>query len=57
MLTLLLVLRVIHILGGVFWAGSSFLLTGFIEPTAETEMSHSTPSVFSSPHVASLLRS
>src|SRR3990172_9506529 len=33
MLTLLLVLRVIHILGGVFWAGSSFLLTGFIEPT------------------------
>jgi uncharacterized membrane protein len=33
MLTLLLVLRVVHILGGVFWAGSSFLLTGFIEPT------------------------
>lgn len=33
MLTLLLVLRVIHILGGVFWAGSSFLMTGFIEPT------------------------
>jgi len=32
MLTLLLVLRVIHILGGVFWAGSSFLMTGFIEP-------------------------
>jgi uncharacterized membrane protein len=33
MLTLLLVLRVLHILGGVFWAGSSFLLTGFVEPT------------------------
>lgn len=33
MLTLLLVLRVIHILGGVFWAGSSFLMAGFIEPT------------------------
>jgi len=32
MLTLLLVLRFIHILGGVFWAGSSFLMTGFIEP-------------------------
>jgi uncharacterized membrane protein len=36
MLTLLLVLRVIHILGGVFWAGSSFLMTGFIEPTVRS---------------------
>src|SRR3970282_148903 len=26
-------LPVFHFLGGVFWAGSSFLLTGFIEPT------------------------
>lgn len=29
-----LVLRIIHILGGVFWAGSAFLLTGFVAPTA-----------------------
>ncbi len=29
-----LVLRIIHILGGVFWAGSAFLLTGYIAPTA-----------------------
>jgi hypothetical protein len=33
MLVLLLILRVIHILGGVFWAGSSFLMTAFVEPT------------------------
>jgi hypothetical protein len=29
-----LTLRIIHILGGAFWAGSAFLLTGFIAPTA-----------------------
>lgn len=33
MLGLLLILRIIHILGGVFWAGASFLLAGFVEPT------------------------
>ena len=25
-------LRIIHILGGVYWAGSAFLLTGFLSP-------------------------
>ena len=29
-----LTLRIIHILGGAFWAGSAFLLTGWIAPTA-----------------------
>lgn len=29
-----LALRIIHILGGAFWAGSAFLLTGWIAPTA-----------------------
>jgi hypothetical protein len=29
-----LVLRIIHIIGGAFWAGSAFLLTGWIAPTA-----------------------
>jgi uncharacterized membrane protein len=33
MVTLLTVLRVVHIVGGVFWAGSSFVMAGFIEPT------------------------
>ncbi|GMR11777.1 MAG: hypothetical protein BMS9Abin28_2621 [Anaerolineae bacterium] len=28
----LLLLRLIHILGGVFWAGSVFMLTGFVGP-------------------------
>ncbi|MFQ5922121.1 MAG: hypothetical protein ACE5M4_04700 [Anaerolineales bacterium] len=28
----LLLLRVIHILGGAFWAGSAFMLTGFVAP-------------------------
>ncbi len=29
-----LILRILHVLGGVFWAGSAFLLTGWIAPTA-----------------------
>jgi uncharacterized membrane protein len=29
---LLIVLRLIHVLGGVFWAGGAFALTGFIAP-------------------------
>lgn len=33
MLVLLLILRIVHILGGVFWAGSSFLMAGYVEPT------------------------
>ena len=28
-----LVLRLLHIFGGVFWAGGTFLLVGYIEPT------------------------
>jgi uncharacterized membrane protein len=32
MVTLLLFLRVVHIGAGVFWAGSAFLMTWFIEP-------------------------
>lgn len=36
MLGLLLILRIIHILGGTFWAGGSLLMTGFIEPTVRT---------------------
>jgi uncharacterized membrane protein len=32
MVTLLLILRLLHILAGVFWAGASFLMTWFIEP-------------------------
>jgi uncharacterized membrane protein len=31
---LVLVLRLIHIFGAVFWAGGSFMLVSFIEPTA-----------------------
>jgi uncharacterized membrane protein len=31
--TLTLVLRFIHIVGGVFWAGAVFLMVGFIFPT------------------------
>ena len=30
-----LLLRIVHITGAAFWAGSSFLLTGFIGPAAE----------------------
>lgn len=33
MRTELLILRLIHILSGVFWAGASFLSTFYIEPT------------------------
>lgn len=29
----LLVLRIIHILGGVFWAGTTFMVAGFFTPT------------------------
>ncbi len=29
-----LALRIIHILGGAFWAGSAFLLTGYVAPAA-----------------------
>ena len=29
-----LVLRLMHIIGGVFWAGGTFLVAGYIEPTA-----------------------
>lgn len=28
----MIILRILHILGGVFWAGSAFLLVGVIEP-------------------------
>jgi uncharacterized membrane protein len=31
--TLTLLLRLIHILAGVFWAGSAFMLAGFLVPT------------------------
>jgi hypothetical protein len=34
MLALLLVLRVLHIVGGVFWAGAAFLMAWFVEPAA-----------------------
>lgn len=30
----IVILRLVHIIGGVFWAGSSFVFAGFIEPTA-----------------------
>jgi len=33
MATLILVLRIVHILGGVFWAGAAFVMAWFIEPT------------------------
>lgn len=29
----IIALRLIHILGGVYWVGATFLLAGFIEPT------------------------
>jgi uncharacterized membrane protein len=32
---MLLLMRVIHILGGVAWAGGSFVTAGFVEPTAK----------------------
>jgi hypothetical protein len=31
--TITLVLRLIHILAGIFWAGTMFLVTGFLVPT------------------------
>lgn len=31
----ILILRVIHILGGVFWAGWAFILAGFLEPAVD----------------------
>jgi hypothetical protein len=31
--TLVLVLRLVHIVGGVFWAGTSFFLAGFLGPS------------------------
>ena len=31
---LVLALRWIHIFGAVFWAGGSFMMVSFIEPTA-----------------------
>jgi uncharacterized membrane protein len=31
--TITIILRLIHILGGVFWVGSAFLLAGFLVPT------------------------
>jgi uncharacterized membrane protein len=34
MLTLIVLLRIIHILAGVFWAGTAFLLAAFLEPNA-----------------------
>ncbi len=29
-----LLLRIVHIIGGAFWAGSAFLLTGYVGPAA-----------------------
>ena len=31
---LIIVLRLLHIVAGVFWAGASFVVVGFVEPTA-----------------------
>lgn len=33
MVSLLIVLRIIHIVTGTFWAGGSFVMTGYVEPT------------------------
>ena len=33
MATLILVLRIVHIVGGVFWAGGAFIMAWYIEPT------------------------
>ncbi len=35
MSVLIVVLRLIHILSGVFWAGSLFMMAGFIQPAAK----------------------
>jgi hypothetical protein len=34
MLTLIVLLRIIHILAGVFWAGAAFMVAAFLEPNA-----------------------
>lgn len=31
----IILLRLIHIIGGVFWAGSSFMLAGFVQPAVQ----------------------
>lgn len=31
----MIVLRLIHIMGGVFWVGAAWMLAGFIQPTAK----------------------
>jgi uncharacterized membrane protein len=33
-LTLIVLLRIIHILAGVFWAGAAFMVAAFLEPNA-----------------------
>jgi uncharacterized membrane protein len=38
--TLTLVLRFIHIVGGVFWVGAVFLMVGFIFPTVRESGAH-----------------
>jgi uncharacterized membrane protein len=32
---ILLVLRVLHILAGVFWAGAAFMMAGFVQPAVQ----------------------
>lgn len=36
MYLLMIILRLIHIFAGVFWAGASLLLAGFVEPTVRS---------------------
>jgi uncharacterized membrane protein len=36
MYLLLIILRLIHIFAGVFWAGAALLLAGFVEPTVRS---------------------
>ena len=31
----MLILRIIHIMGGVFWVGSAWMMAGFIQPAAK----------------------
>jgi hypothetical protein len=33
-ITLIVILRIIHILAGVFWAGAAFMVAAFLEPNA-----------------------
>jgi hypothetical protein len=33
-ITLIIILRIIHILAGVFWAGAAFMVAAFLEPNA-----------------------